>query len=919
MKRNIFCLFFLVSLFASCSQQGKNRFQIGVSQCSMDSWREMANEEFRREASFYNDLDLEIRSVADQSEDQIRDVEYFIKKGVDLLVISPNESTALTPVVEKAYLQGIPVILYDRKIDSEAYTAYVGADNRQVGRSMGDYLQNLFPGREVCNIVLVRGTVGSTADQERYEGLMDSIQKAVQAGNIRILASCNGGFSRDNAKKAMQAVLDSIGVETPLHAVLAFNDRMAEGVHEALDASSYPSPYPAVIGVDALPKEGVEDVIKGVLTASFMYPTGGDVVIDVARKILYRSSFDRQNILNTAPVDINNARVLSLQTDEILSRQAKIDELNQRVDAIDIQSRNQRRTILFLFAILGLVILLGGLLLVLNHMRHKLNRKLQEQNRQIQVQVEELQTLSRQLEEATQAKLVFFTNISHEFKTPLSLIIGPVQELLNSGRLDPEVRETLELVHRNSSRLYSLINEILEFRSIENGKIAIENSDVDLVAFMSEINALFQDIVRRRQVSFQFETDGKDCLCSLDKNKFEKIYFNLLSNAFKHVHVGGVVRAELRRSVEDGISKVRFSVFNSDSFIPEDQRADIFQRFYKLDTGSDSTGIGLALSASLTEAMGGTISVESSRYEGTRFTVEIPVLSAGSGEAVESVAPRLSSVELEERSAETDLQPVVESMEAGDKARVLVIEDNADMRKYIRSILREDYQVLLAEDGRTGLKMAGQFVPDIILCDIMMPEMSGYEVCKELKGNLKTAHIPVVFLTALNQDEQREKGYSVGADSYLEKPFHAGVLKARISQILERERQMRHSLGADWLLDQNSRTADAGSSALLAHIKQYVEDHLTEEISIDAMLTSFGMSKSAFYRKIKAITDYSTVDLVNMVRLHHALNLILHGGRNISQAAFESGFNSVSYFSRIFTKFYHESPRNWLNSRLGKS
>ncbi len=308
-------IYVLVCWFAltGCAKNNES-FVVGISQPSQDAWREKANEELRREASFYNDVEVEIRSVADESQAQIEDVEYFIEKGVDLLVVSPNESSALTPVVEKAYEKGIPVILYDRKIDSDAYDAFVGADNRQIGASMGEYLNDSFrSGSYNYNIIIIRGTHGATADIERYEGLKSVL--STRRFNFNVLAEEYGNFTREGAYEKMSHYLLQHEDGQKIDAVIAFNDRMANGVYDAFKDVDYGDTLPVILGVDALDGagEGLESIINGRITASFIYPTGGDVIIDVARKILYNSSFQRQNILNSVLVDINNARLVKQQ------------------------------------------------------------------------------------------------------------------------------------------------------------------------------------------------------------------------------------------------------------------------------------------------------------------------------------------------------------------------------------------------------------------------------------------------------------------------------------------------------------------------------------------------------------------------------------------------------------------------------
>lgn len=914
-------------LCVSCSKSEDRRFHIGISQCSEDLWRAKANSEFMREASSYNDIEVEIRSVQDDSRQQIRDVEYFISKGVDLLIISPNESSALTSVVNSAYEKGIPVILYDRKVDSELYSAYVGADNRQIGRQMGDYvISHFMPDAGKCNVVVIRGTRGSTADNERYEGWRDAIGSNPQGRRVNVIGEVYGNFLKEEAYRQMKSILVG-GAVQEVHAVVAFNDRMAEGAYEAYMESDYRGGFPAILGVDALSGKnaGIEKIIEGVITASFLYPTGGDVVMDVADRILRGRSYDRHNILNTAAIDMTNARIMKFQQEQIEDRQQKIDNLNSTLFKSQHSLMNYRRNFLLLLMMTMLIVVAGILIFVLYRIKSRLNSRLNEQNRKILSQVNELQIqkeqllgLSRQLEEATNAKLVFFTNISHEFKTPLTLILGPVQKLLSEGNLAPSVQSSLQIVNRNASRLYSLINEILEFRTIENGKMTVHLKTGDFLTFLTELDNLFNDVFSRRGIKFEFSSEGNDFVFPFDAGKCEKIYFNLMSNAVKHVRDGGVIRTSLTRYINDeGQDKLKLEVFNSDSFIPEDKLKDIFLRFYKIGEDSANTGIGLALTYQLVTVLGGEINAISSENGGTSFSVILPI-KADAGQDIAApdcsyTVTQLSNGMPSARDAGADIDDVT----LDGRERILVVEDNTDMLNYISDVIGGDYNVIMAENGRIGLEKANIYVPDIILCDIMMPEMDGFELCRMIKANEKTASIPVILLTASELDEYKEKGYECGADAYMQKPFSARVLKVRIRNLLDKKKSISEAAGNEWLLGGNRELSDE-SAMLLSRIKNYVENHIRDEISVDDMIADAGLSKSNFYRKLKNITDWSPIDIVNLIRLRRASNLVIHGGMNLSQAAFESGFNSLSYFSRTFVKYYHVSPREWIKSRMGK-
>lgn len=900
----------------------KSPFVIGISQCSKDSWREMANRDIRREASFFNDLQVEIRSVADNSEDQIADVRHFIEKGVDLLVISPNESGALTPIVSEAWHSGIPVILYDRKIDSEDYTAYIGADNWQIGHEIGEYLKNKYGDRPEVRLLIVRGTEGSTADEERYEGLTASLMADGKRPKWNIIAELNGNFIREEACAQLSAWLsETIPFPGRIDAVIAFNDRMALGAYDAL--AGQVDTLPDIFGVDALLEEGVEAVLNGIITASFLYPAGGEEVIDVARRILNQVSFDRINTLSSAAVDLTNARVLKLQKTQLDKEQEKLDSLNQQFQYNSSLYANQKKTLLLMLGLLVLAVFLICLLAVFNRKQKQLNLQINERNATIGRQVAELsdqkkqlETLTSNLEESTQAKLSFYTNVSHEFKTPLTLITGNLEEILADSEVDFRTKEALQVINRNSNKLLSLINEILDFRTIESGKMSVQNDPVDLRTFLEDLNVMFRDIIRRRKIKFLFNASEDDWRMLTDRNKMEKIYFNLLSNAIKNVGSSGVIVVKLKRFPSGARPMFELSVYNSDSYIPPEKIKEIFQQFYKLDSDNTGTGIGLSLTGALVSLMGGEIRVESNPSIGTEFFVSLPLVPIPENREIESAKyddswtkQRLASVTAVDPAGDD----ILDEAENDGRPTVLIIEDNFDMLTYIKTLLNKEYRVLLAPNGTKGVEKARQFLPDVILCDIMMPDIDGYAVCRQLKSSQKTNHIPIILLTACSMDEQQAAGFQSGADAYIKKPFNAEVLKIRIQKLIERNETIGENFGNDWLLGRKPGSSNE-STALVSKLKSFVESNLEKEIGVDEIARHLGLSKSTLYRKLREITDWSPLDLIRLIRLRNAINLMLYEGKDIAEAAYESGFNSASYFSRTFQKYYKQTAREYLKT-----
>ena len=874
-----------------------------VISCQGGYWYEEALREIAREHFFHPDIDIRVLTASGPDQ-QKADMESLQAKDMDLLIFSPTLNSDLVSEVERIYDQGVPVILYERKLDTDKYSTFVGADNLIIGRHMGDYITGAL--KDGGNVILVRGTLSNVAERERNEGFRSALKESDASDRIHLVAECLGEFRRATAREAVVKALEGLPAGTRIDAVVAFNDNMAVGAREAFDSLSYQQPPPIFLGVDAQPGPdgGIEQVDRGVLTASFIYPQGGKELMDVAAQILHGEPYERNVSLNSAIVDRSNVKTVMMQRELIEQQQAKVDQLNSSLSQSLSRYADQRTLMILVASIALLVLALAAILWALYRTSVKSRKELDKTNR-------ELRDLAQRLEEANQAKLHFFTNISHEFKTPLSLIVSPMESLLEEEGLSAEGKESLRMMQRNTGRLQALINEILDFRKAESGRMTVNTEAVDLEGFLREINAFFSDMIRRKQVKFTFETAPGAYRMMTDKGKVEKIYFNLMSNAIKFVEEAGEIAVRLRKTEGEAGQMVEVSVFNSDSFIPETELKDIFQRFYKIETPDNSTGtgIGLALAAALTDVLEGEIFASSKEGVGTTFTFRLPFSPADG--VPDTDGPALSAG-LAWQAAVPD-QDYSLLDEVGDKHLpvALVIEDNADMRQYLKSILSRDYRVYLAENGEQGLQRAAQFLPKIVLCDIMMPGIKGYEVCRTLKRDGRTRDIPVILLSACTMDEQVAQGFESGADAYLMKPFSARVLKVRMRKLIEKAEATRKDMGTNWLVG-NDKSTTSAQDAFLSEIKSYIEKNLTGDINIQDLINSLGMSKSKFYRKLGEITDYSPSDIINLIRIRLALNLMLTKNKNMSEAAAATGFSSTSYFCRVFQKYYKESPGEWM-------
>lgn len=889
----------LAGILMSCTQK-HTRYRIGVSQCSDDEWRHKMNNEIVREALFYDGVEVEIRTAKDNNRNQIADIKYFIDKKVDLLIVAPNEAAAITPVVEKAYRQGIPVVVIDRKILSDKYTAFVGADNYEIGKDVGQYILNRLHGKG--KVLEITGLEGSTPAMERHKGLTDVLK---EEPGIEITASVDGAWLQSVAGEKMDSVFQT---NKNIDLVFAQNDRMAIGAYLSARQQQLEKEM-LFVGIDALPgKEyGVEQIINGVLDATFIYPTGGDKVVQVAMDILEKRPYERDTKLSTALVDKTNARVMQLQTDHITEQDGKIERLNNQVN--EYLSRYSAQT-MFLYACLIILLLFAALLAIIVRAywtKNRMNMELSRQKKKLEEQRDQLISLSKQLEEATHAKLVFFTNVSHDFRTPLTLVADPVEQLLGDKALTPRQQSLLKVVHKNVHILLRLVNQILDFRKYENDKLELVRANMNLRVQLQEWSHSFQTLALKKHIHFVLEVndDRADYLMAVDAEKMERVYFNLLSNAFKFTPENGTITVTLSTlTKEEGGRYARLVVADTGSGISVQHIRHIFDRFYQIDVNHAGSGIGLALAKAFVELHGGEITADSVEGKGTVFTVDIPmtVVEEPSADLVQE--PRITQQTVVEELEDMETE---EQIPDENKECILIIDDNADVRDYVKSLLKEEYTVIEAPDGRAGLKKAMKYVPDAIICDVMMPVMDGLECCRKLKTELQTSHIPVMLLTACSLDEQRIQGFECGADSYISKPFNSKLLLVRLRNLMDNHKRLKQFFGDKTTLSKESVSdVDKG---FVDRFRELIEENLADsELSVEDLGSKMGLSRVQLY-------NYSPNELVRIARLKKAASLLASSEKTISEITYEVGFTSPSYFTKCYKEYFGESPTDFLKRR----
>ncbi len=890
-----------LALLASCTG-GKKRYVIGVSQCSEDVWREKLNQELRVAALYYNNMDLDIASANDDVRLQTDQINRFVDKGVDLLIVAPGQ-VSISPAIDRAYEKGIPVIIFDRRTRSNKYTAYIGADNREIGASMGEYLAGALP--KGGRVVELCGLSSSSPAIERAEGF-DSVV-AVRP-SIDIVAKLHADWTEQGGFRAMDSLLRS--PHPDFDCLFAHNDRMAMGARRAAQEHGLDLQRIRFCGIDAMPQKeaGLELVKDGTLFASYIYPTRGDEVMRLAMNILEGKGYQRENRLSSALVTRDNARVLLMQNDETMRQQDHLATLRSRIDKAADDFNTQRGYLLVLLFFVVLLVVACGLAVRAYVTKARINR-------QLNASMDQQRQMTEEMERMTQTQLQFFTNVSHELRTPLTLIAGPTDQLLEDDTVQGAHRMMLEMVRRNTRILIQLVGEILDFRKVQNNKAHLHLNRFALQRELATWANDFRAVAARRKITIDVDASEvrQDAVIIADRDKLEHIYFNLMSNALKYTPEGGRITTALSY---DGKQYV-LSVSDTGKGIEEEALPHLFDRFYQARGAVGGTGIGLSLVKAYVDLHHGDIRVESNEGEGTRFFISLPATQPGYDPAKDREARPVAERELVDDSyvpedinakEAADRITNAEDFDA-DRPLVLIIDDNNGMRAYLRSILKDRYNVSEAADGRQGLEKARREVPKLIVCDVMMPVMDGLEFTRQLKEDIATSHIPVVLLTARSLPEQREKGYETGADSYLTKPFSGQVLLSRIDNLLRSRTLLRSLFSGDKAEAAEEERLCSQDKTFVTRLREIIQQHLADsDFSVERLGEEIGLSRVQLYRKVKVLTGKTPVELLRKARLMKARTMVTTTDRSIAEIAYATGFTSPSYFNKCFKDEFGVSP-----------
>ena len=886
MKHPFLLVWLTLIVLCGCTSSGKQkRHVIGLSQCMLDdAWREAMINDMRIEASNYDDMEIIIKDAQNNNETQIQQIRDLIRQKVDVLIISPYQSEPITAVAEEAYRAGIPTIITDRKVNTDQYTSFVGANNYEIGLAAGNYAANYLPPNAI--ILEIWGLTQTSPAQERHKGFVDALREREDLSFRKI----EGQWLVDTARMELRKLEHPEQIDF----VYAHNDMMAIAAREYFMAwDSIRGRDLRIIGVDAVAGAGLEAVEDGRINASFLYPTGGEQVIRTAMRIIQGEPVDKFIPLRTAPVDHQSARTLLLQADQLQKYKQRIEAQRSRIDGLSDR-------FYFLRNSLGVISLLMIGFIALSIYAFYINRKMRQANRK-------LISLNAEMKEVTAQKLHFFTNVSHEVRTPLTLILAPLDRLIVSLRESPYASD-LGLIQKNANRLLRVINQILDFRKVEGKQEKLAVREIDLVPFVGEIKSYFDSMGSVRAISYTFTSSMKQCTLWIDPDLLEKVLVNLLSNAFKFTPEGGSVRIELTEE-ED---RVFIRVIDTGSGIQPGNLPHLFDRFYTEDR-SMGTGIGLQLVKEYIHMHGGEIHVKSEPGQRTTFTV---CLRKGKAHFEDSDLMETSVSHQAYEASRLDDSETKEILSKTYPYTILITEDDDEVRGFLERELSLHFKIRTAANGKDALRVLEEEEISLVVSDVMMPEMNGFELCRTIKSQLLFSHIPVILLTALTDERQRIFGITGGADDYIQKPFHTDYVKIKIIHLLQERQKLRERLleklrDNKLLLSEPEKVESIDDAFLRKFAEQIEAVYADPEYNVEKLSETLGLSRGHLHRKIKELTGTAPVEFLRTYRLNKATQLLRQNAYTVSEVAYRTGFSSPAYFSKCFKAVYGVTPTEY--------
>ncbi len=755
------------------------------------------------------------------------------------------------------------------------------------------------------NVIEIRGADNSSPVIERSQGFHQIVD---QIPNVEVVASIKGTADGVPVERFAK-VLDSLK-NNSIDFVYAFNDDIA---FEAWKVARNKGIEKGIrfIGVDGLNgfEGGIELVREGVFEATILYPTGGAEAIDLAMQILKGEKVPKVNLLGTTVIDKRNADIMKNQFDRINDQQTDLEEqivaLKIQEDRYYTQNILLKITIALLAIILGLAVYSIYSIFVIR----KKNRQLQLTNKKITVQRNQIEKIANEVKVSNEAKLNFFTGLSHEFKTPITLILSSIESISEAAKeKGSKLMNEVELIYNNSNRLLRLINQLLDFRKVEDRKFTLRASKTNLYTFSRNIFKDFEREAKKRNINFKLSSNNEDLELYIDRDLMDKVYFNLLSNAFKFTPDNGRIEIAILDDVEKNTVSIHFK--DSGIGIPETEMQNVFQPFFRgSNNRKNSSGIGLHLSKEFTELHKGKITVKS--LHGTEFVVTLYKGNAHLDEdelIVEHDLVDIKVIDFTPDFMADDLYLMQPEDADKEKYSILIIEDNRDLSLFLKNKLMLEYEIHLS-DGTDAIEKAFEVIPDIILCDIHLPDKNGFEICEILKKDLRTSHIPTIILTALGNKESYLKGLQSGADLYLTKPFSFSILMQSIKSLLYNREKLRYYYTNNIYKIEQTDSFGNIEQQFINRLNILIKENLdSTEFSVEHLAEDLNISRVQLYRKVKAMLGISVSDYISDFRLEKAKSMLESTSLRISEIAYANGFSSPNYFSTTFKNKYGTSP-----------
>ncbi|MDT0690427.1 substrate-binding domain-containing protein [Salegentibacter sp. F188] len=888
----------------SCSTNDKREsYLIGFSQAmTTDNWRKEMNKSMLVETSMHPDLKLEVKDAKNDVQRQIEQIDEFISKGVDVLIVSPIQSVPITPVIEKAMDSGIPTIIIDRKIEGRNFTAYIGANSTEIGRNAAKYI--ISHAQDSTKVIEITGLQGSSPAYDRSAGFRQTLDSIA---SIKISHTINGDWEKASIKKTLNKLLLS-GL-TPDY-IFAHNDRMALGAWEVAKSKNLQDRI-KIIGVDGLfgPSGGIQLVKDKVLDATVLYPSGGAEAIKLASLLLQGKNVNKNNILNTVIIDSVNVDIMQNQFNKMNEQQNDIEQQQRVIEEQVATYKSQRNLVKMMIGLLILLLILIVWAVYLVIKLKKSKKGLESKNQKILDQRNKIEEFAEKLKISNEGKINFFTALSHEFKTPLTLITTSIESISESTNQNLKgFNYETKLIINNSRRLLRLINELLDFRKLESGSFRIKPVKTNIYNFLQNIYTDFNPEAIKKSITLQLHSHDKDVELFIDQDMMDKVFFNILSNSFKFTPRNGQILLTMEDVAEDF---VLIKVKDSGTGIPKNELKKIFDPFIQASNNNkSSSGLGLYITRQFVELHKGKISVSS--HQGAEFSVLLPkgkehLKEYNPGGVSSEMLSQNSNVHFQETVLENES---LSQLKHGNAEKMLIIEDNPDLSHLLKKKFRADYLVYLS-DGTDGIEKALEIIPDVIICDINLPEKNGFEICAALKNDLRTSHIPTIILTALSTGESEIKAMKAGADSFVTKPFNLSILKESLRAVLYNREKLRYyyTNRIDKVEDEKF---DNSEQQFLRDLNRIIDKNIENaEFNVEYLAAQLNISRVQLYRKVKGILGITISEYINSQRLSKAKQLLQDSDLNISEIAYMVGYSSPGYFSTSFKNKYGFSPKQF--------